>query len=41
MRMTVEQAIKEAIQAEETAEEVYLGLEHKFRSEAEIAAYWK
>jgi rubrerythrin len=41
MRMTVEQAIKEAIQAEKTAENVYLGLEQKFRAEAEIAAYWK
>ena len=41
MRMTVEQAVKEAIQAEKTAEEVYLGLEQKFRGEPEIAAYWK
>ena len=41
MRMTVEQAIKEAIQTEKTAENVYLGLEQKFRAEPEIAAYWK
>ena len=41
MGMTVEQAIIEAIQAEKTAEEVYLGLEQKFRGEPEIAAYWK
>jgi len=39
--MTVAQAIKEAIQAEKTFEEIYLGLEHKFRGEAEIAAFWK
>jgi rubrerythrin len=41
MGMTVEQAIIEAIQAEKTAEEVYLGLEQKFRCEPEVAAYWK
>jgi rubrerythrin len=40
MGMTVEQAIKEAIQAEKTAENVYRGLAQKFGSEPEIADFW-
>jgi rubrerythrin len=41
MRMTVRQAIKEAIQAEKTAENVYLGFEQKFRGDLRLAAFWK
>jgi rubrerythrin len=41
MAMTIQQANMEAIQAEKSAEDFYLGLAFKFRAEPEVAAFWK
>ncbi len=41
MGMTIEQAITEAMQAEKSAENLYLGLEQKFCSVPEVASFWK
>jgi rubrerythrin len=41
MGMTIEQAIAEAIQAEKSAENLYLGLAQKFCSVPEVASFWK
>ena len=41
MGMTVQQAFTEAINAEKSAENLYLGLEKKFSSEPEVASFWK
>jgi len=41
MGMTIEQAFAEAIQAEKSAEHLYLGLAQKFSSMPEVASFWR